>query len=158
MKKKEQHFATETDIKMMNIALNEAKKAFDLNEVPVGAVIYKKDIILAQNHNRREHNNDPCGHAEILVLKEASKKLKSWRLNDCSIAVTLEPCVMCAGALVNARINRLVYGCDDPKSGASRSLFNITHDKRLNHQINVIPEILCRESKKLLQDFFRLRR
>ena len=146
------------DFLMMKIALKEAMKGREIGEVPVGAVIYRGKEILAKSHNRKEIDNDPSGHAEIIALRKAAKKLSNWRLTGCSIAVTLEPCPMCAGALVNARIDKLIYGCNDPKSGACNTLFKITTDPRLNHRITVISGIYKNDSKTLLQNFFKSKR
>ena len=142
----------------MQIALEEAKKAFDEGEVPVGALIVKDHIILAQSHNYRETLNDSTAHAEMLAIREASRASGSWRLNDATIYVTLEPCPMCAGAMVQARIKRLVYGAKDPKAGAVESLYNIVQDKRLNHRMEVTPDILAEECAGLLKSFFQERR
>ena len=142
----------------MQIALEEAKKAFDEGEVPVGALIVKDHIILAQSHNYRETLNDSTAHAEMLAIREASRASGSWRLNDATIYVTLEPCPMCAGAMVQARIKRLVYGAKDPKAGAVESLYNIVQDKRLNHRMEVTPGIMAEECASFLKSFFKGRR
>ena len=142
----------------MQIALEEAKKAFDEGEVPVGALIVKDHIILAQSHNYRETLNDSTAHAEMLAIREASRASGSWRLNDATIYVTMEPCPMCAGAMVQARIKRLVYGAKDPKAGAVESLYNIVQDKRLNHRMEVTPGIMAEECASFLKSFFKGRR
>ena len=142
----------------MKEALREAKKAFEKNEPPVGAVIVRDSEIIARGHNLRERLQDPTAHAEMLAIRAAAAKLGMWRLSDCAIYVTLEPCPMCAGAMVLARFNRLVYGADDPKAGAVRSLMNLVSDKRLNHQIEVKGGVLAAECGALLRDFFSSRR
>lgn len=149
---------SDTDMKMMRLALQHAHAAAVLGEVPVGAVIYRGDEILAEGHNLRETNQDPTAHAEILVLKAAAQKIDSWRLDDCSMAVTLEPCPMCAGAMVNARLSRLVYGTLDPKMGSIESLYHLVTDVRFNHRVSVISGVLADECGQVLKEFFKLRR
>lgn len=149
---------TEIDLAMMRRALKLAEQAAMLGEVPVGAVIYQGNKVIAEAFNNREATNDPTGHAELLAISKAGKKLGEWRLNDCSLAVTLEPCAMCAGGLVNARLGRLVYGTTDPKAGACHTLFRIPTDRRLNHEVQIIGGVLMDECKAQLQDFFRKRR
>ena len=127
----------EKDEKFMKIALKEANKSFQLDEVPVGVVIVKDDKIIARGHNLRETKQDPTGHAEIIAIKKASKKLKSWRLIDCTMYVTLEPCSMCAGAIMWSRIKRVVYGAKDIKGGAIGSSFNLFEQKGINHKPEV---------------------
>jgi tRNA(adenine34) deaminase len=128
--------------------------------VPIGCAIVHDATqrIIGRAYNRREVDRDPTAHAEILAIREASRALGHWRLLDCTLYVTLEPCPMCAGAVVNARVPRLVYGCDDPKAGAVRTLYQICDDARLNHRVEVIPGILSNECAELLQRFFRARR
>ncbi|HIJ60170.1 MAG TPA: nucleoside deaminase [Nitrospirae bacterium] len=142
----------------MQEALKEAKKAFKKEEVPIGAVIVLDDKIIAKAHNQRERDFNPLGHAELLVIKKASKKLSRWRLNDCTLYVTVEPCVMCAGALINARIKRLVYGCADKKAGAIESLYKIAEDRRLNHNFSLTSRVMELECSKIIKDFFKLKR
>jgi tRNA(adenine34) deaminase len=142
----------------MGIALKEAKKALGLGEVPIGAVIVHKDELIAKGHNLKETLQDPTAHAEIVVIKEAAKRLKSWRLDDCILYVTLEPCPMCAGAIVQARIPTLVYGATDLKAGAVESVVNLVQHKLLNHQVSVYAGIREDECKKILRDFFQLKR
>ncbi len=142
----------------MSLALQEARRAFTLDEVPVGAVIVKNNIIIAKGHNIRETMKNALGHAETIAIEEACRVLGGWRLMDCDIYVTLEPCPMCAGAAVNARINRIIFGAYDQKSGACGSVYNIANDDRLNHRIEVIPGILEGECKELLQEFFKRKR
>jgi tRNA(adenine34) deaminase len=147
------------DEKWMKQALIEAKLALKKQEVPIGAVVVHEDKIIGRGHNQVESLNDPTAHAEIIAIGAAATYLNSWRLSEASLYVTLEPCAMCAGALVLSRTKRLVYGTKDPKAGACGSLFNIVQDPRLNHQIEVITGVLETESNKLLQAFFeKLRR
>jgi len=142
----------------MKVAIDQAKIAEENGDVPIGAVIVHKNRIIAKAYNQREQLQDPTAHAEIIALTQAAAFLENWHLHDCTIYVTLEPCPMCAGALVLARIDRLVYGCDDPKTGAVKSLYNITTDARLNHKIKVTPGILADDCSRLLQEFFTRRR
>jgi tRNA(adenine34) deaminase len=146
------------DEQYMRIALAQAQIAEENGDVPIGAVIVHKNTIIAKAYNQREQLQDPTAHAEIIALTQAAAALGNWHLNDCTIYVTLEPCCMCAGALVLARIERLVYGCDDPKTGAVKSLYNIVQDKRLNHHIEVTSGVLADECSQILQDFFKKRR
>ena len=146
------------DVLFMMIALEEARKAFDKAETPVGAIVVKDGEVIARAHNLRETLQDPTAHAEIIAIKDASQKLGRWRLTDCSIYVTLEPCAMCAGAMVLARIQRLVYGTSDPKSGAVGSLMNLLSDERLNHKVDVESGVLAKECGDILSDFFSSRR
>ena len=148
----------EKDEKFMKIALKEANKSFQLDEVPVGVVIVKDDKIIARGHNLRETKQDPTGHAEIIAIKKASKKLKSWRLIDCTMYVTLEPCSMCAGAIMWSRIKRVVYGAKDIKGGAIGSSFNLFEQKGINHKPEVTSGVLEDEASTLLKDFFKLKR
>ena len=143
----------------MRVALGEAKKAYDIDEVPVGAAIFDKDNnLICANHNRRELDQNPISHAEILVLEEASKILGTWRLDEATIVVTLEPDAMCAGAIVNARISKLIYGAPNPKAGAAYSLYNIPQDPRLNHHVEIKDNILSHESEAILSSFFDSKR
>ena len=142
----------------MEIALEEARKAFDLGEVPVGAVVTRDGRILAQAHNLRETESDPTAHAERLVLTLAGKALGTWRLDGCTLYVTLEPCPMCAGAIVQSRIARVVYGAADPKAGACDSLYRLVSDPRLNHRAEIRRGLLAEPSSELLSRFFRDRR
>jgi len=142
----------------MMIALDEARKAFDKAETPVGAIIVKDGEVIARGHNLRETLQDPTAHAEILAIRDAARILGRWRLTDCTIYVTLEPCAMCAGAMVLARIQRLVYGASDPKAGAVGSLMNLLSDERLNHRVEVETGILAEECGDLLRGFFSSRR
>jgi tRNA(adenine34) deaminase len=142
----------------MRLALDQAEIAEQNGDVPIGAVIVHNNQIIAKAYNQREQLKDPTAHAEIIALTQAAAALETWRLNDCTIYVTLEPCPMCAGALVLARIDRLVYGCDDPKTGAVKSLYTIVTDGRLNHRLEVTSGILADECSALLQQFFSRRR
>jgi tRNA(adenine34) deaminase len=146
------------DIHFMEEAIKEAKEAFEKDEPPVGAVIVKDGNIIARGHNLRESLQDPTAHAEMLAIRAAAARLGRWRLSDCVIYVTLEPCIMCAGAMVLARLGRLVYGAHDPKAGAVGSLMNLVSDERLNHQIEVTSGVLATESGALLREFFSSRR
>lgn len=147
-----------SDIDFMRLALKEAEKAFNEDEVPVGAVLVIKGEIIARAHNKRESVFDPTAHAEVIVMREAAQKIKNWRLIDATIYVTKEPCIMCAGAMVNARLGRLVYGCGDIKAGAVQSLYQLLSDKRLNHQVEVVSGMLEEECAALLKKFFKGRR
>ena len=148
-----------SDEDKMRVALNEAKKAYDIDEVPIGAAIFDKDDnLICANHNRRELDQNPTSHAEILVLEEASQILGTWRLEDTTIAVTLEPDAMCAGAIVNARIRKLIYAAPNIKAGAAYSLYNIPQDSRLNHHVEIKDNILSNESEAILSSFFDSKR
>lgn len=143
----------------MRQALAAAEAATARGEVPVGAVIVAAGAVIAVAHNERETANDPTAHAEVLALRRAAATLGSWRLTDAELYVTMEPCPMCAGAIVNARVRRVYYGCHDPKAGAVRSLYQILDDRRLNHRVDVVPGVLGQEAAGLLRGFFeRLRR
>ena len=142
----------------MRIALAEAERAFDHGDVPIGAVIARGDEVIAAACNERELRGDPTAHAEVVALRAAAGVVGSWRLDGCTAYVTLEPCPMCAGALVLARLDRLVYGPQDPRAGAAYSLYNIVQDPRLNHQLDLMPDVLADESAALLRRFFERRR
>ncbi len=142
----------------MRLALKEASLAFQMGEVPVGALLVKDGAVVSSSHNLRETLKDPSAHAEILALRDATKISDSWRLSGSTLYVTKEPCIMCAGALVNARITRLVYGCRDEKAGGVDSLYRILNDVRLNHQIEVVSGVLEEECAGILRLFFRERR
>ena len=146
------------DQKYMEIALEYAKKAFDNDEVPVGCVIVKDDEIIAVGYNQKESSQSPLDHAEIIAIKEASNKLNSWRLEGCSLYVTLEPCSMCAGAIIQARIETVVFGAFDPKGGSFGSVINLAEVKGLNHYPIVISNIMEEESKQMLKAFFKKKR
>lgn len=143
---------------MMLRAIELARQAAAAGEVPVGAVVYQDEEIIAECANNREATKDPAGHAELLTMSLAGQKLGTWRLNDCSLAVTLEPCPMCAGAMVNARLGRLIYGATDPKAGAVHTLYEIPTDRRLNHRVEVIGGVEAARCRELLRAFFRSRR
>jgi tRNA(adenine34) deaminase len=142
----------------MRLALQEAQQAAEEGEVPIGAVIVHGDRIVAAAHNQREQLRDPTAHAEMIAITQAAEGLGSWRLNDCTLYVTLEPCPMCAGAVVQARIPWLVYGAADPKAGAVDTLFRLLNDARLNHQAKVISGVLAPESAHVLSEFFKQQR
>ena len=146
------------DIRMMERAIVLARKAAAIGEVPVGAVVYRDNEIIAEASNNREASSDPTGHAELVALRSAGRRIDAWRLQGCSVAVTLEPCPMCAGAMVNARVGRLVYGASDPKAGACDTLYEITRDPRLNHRLETVGGVLADRCGRLLSDFFRQRR
>ena len=141
----------------MKIALEEAKNAYEANEVPVGAIIVKDNQIIAKAHNQTEYYQNSLMHAEMLAIKQAIKKLGKW-LYNCSLYVTLEPCVMCAGAIVLSRLYKVVFATKDPKAGACGTLYNITQDKRLNHQVEIKSDVLKELSKELLTEFFNEKR
>jgi tRNA(adenine34) deaminase len=145
----------EDDIKYMQMALAEARKAYQRAEVPIGAVVVCNDQVVGRGFNLREQTQDPTSHAEMIALREAAANEDSWRLEDCQLYVTLEPCPMCAGAILQSRIKRLVYGASDPKAGAVRSLYQLLDDNRFNHQVEVEAGVLQKESAQLLKDFFR---
>ena len=142
----------------MKEALKEAKKAYKKEEVPVGAIIVKDGKIIARAHNIKETKKNAVGHAEILAIQKACKKLKAWRLIDCEMYVTLEPCSMCAGALINSRINKIYIGTDDPKTGACGSVLNLLEDYPFNHKIEIEKYILKDECEGLLKEFFKFLR
>ncbi|PKL51864.1 MAG: tRNA-specific adenosine deaminase [Nitrospira bacterium HGW-Nitrospira-1] len=142
----------------MRLALKEAGLAFLKGEVPVGAIVVKDGKVISSSHNLREISKDPSAHAEILAIRTAAKKSDSWRLSGLTLYVTKEPCIMCAGALVNSRIARLVYGCRDEKAGGVDSLYRILNDKRLNHQVEVVSGVLEDECAAILRNFFKERR
>jgi tRNA(adenine34) deaminase len=141
----------------MRRALELARAAHTADEVPVGAVVYESATgrILGEGFNTRERDNDPSAHAEMTAVRQACRAVGDWRLNHCTLVVTLEPCVMCAGFVVNARVGRLVYGTPDPKAGAVRSLYTLTQDARLNHRVEPVTGVLEAECAELLRDFFR---
>lgn len=142
----------------MRAALREAEIALEEGEVPVGAVIVKEGRVIGRGHNQRETLNDPTAHAEMIAITQAASAVESWRLVGTTIYVTLEPCSMCAGAVVLARIDRVVFGAADPKAGACGSLSNVVQDPRLNHRAELLPAILAPECSAILQEFFRARR
>jgi tRNA(adenine34) deaminase len=146
--------AEHSDEQWMQAAIAEARLAEAKGEVPVGAVIIHEGQVIGRGHNERESSQDPTTHAEMIAIREAAKQLGSWRLIDTSLYVTLEPCPMCAGALVNARVPRVVWGCDDPKAGATQTLYCIGSDERLNHRFECVPGVLGDACSALLTQFF----
>jgi tRNA(adenine34) deaminase len=142
----------------MDQALAEAELAAAHDDVPIGAVVVRDGELLSRAHNRREVDADPTAHAEILALRDAARALGTWRLEGCTLVVTLEPCTMCAGALVLARLDRLVFGADDPKAGAVGALYDIPRDPRLNHQVEVVRGVQADRCGELLRSFFAARR
>ncbi|MFD1849292.1 tRNA adenosine(34) deaminase TadA [Oceanobacillus bengalensis] len=139
----------------MRQAIKEAKKAQEMEEVPIGAVIVYKDDIIATGHNMRESTQKTLSHAELIAIEEANKKISSWRLEDCTLYVTLEPCPMCAGAIVQSRIKRVVYGAPDPKAGCAGTMMNLLNETRFNHQVELARGILEEECSLLLTNFFQ---
>lgn len=146
------------DIQFMRTALRQAALAPSVGEVPIAAILVHDGQVLASAHNDRETSQDPTAHAEMIVIRKAAEQLQMWRLTDTTLYVTLEPCAMCAGAIVQSRIARLVFGAWDPKAGACGSIFDIPTERRLNHRVEVVGGILEQESQTLLQDFFRSKR
>jgi tRNA(adenine34) deaminase len=148
-------FITDRDIEFMQMALDQARLAPALGEVPIAAVIVMEGKVLAQVHNFREVWQDPTAHAEVVAIREVANRLGTWRLTGATMYVTVEPCSMCAGAIIQARISRLVFGAKDPKAGACGSVFNLPSERRLNHRVTVCGGILERECQDLMQTFFR---
>lgn len=146
------------DEQFMCEALAEARRAEELGEVPVGAIIVRHGVVIGRGHNRNLTDQDATGHAELVALREAGHALRNHRLNDCELFVTIEPCAMCAGAMVHARIQRLVYGASDPKAGAVQSVMRVLNHPQLNHRIEVDSGVLGAECAALIQDFFRKKR
>ena len=142
----------------MKMAIEQAVIAEEKGDVPIGAVVVYENQVIGRAYNQREQLNDPTAHAEIIALTQAAAFIESWRLGGCTMYVTLEPCAMCAGALVLGRLDRLVFGCDDPKAGACKSLYNIVRDERLNHRLEVTSGVLADECSEQLQAFFQRRR
>jgi tRNA(adenine34) deaminase len=144
-----------SDEDLMRLALAEAEQAMQTGDVPVGAIVVDaQGNVIGTGRNRREVDRDPVGHAEIVAMRQAAQRLGTWRLHGATLVVTLEPCVMCAGALVNTRIERVVYGCDDPKAGALRSLYLLGQDPRLNHHYEVTHGVLATQCAQILSSFF----
>lgn len=146
------------DIHYMKLALDQAERAPQVGEVPIGAVLVHGDAVIASSHNYREMSQDPTAHAEMIVIRKAAEQLKTWRLTDTTLYVTLEPCPMCAGAIVQARIARLVFGAWDPKAGACGSIIDIPIERRFNHRVQVTGGLLELKSRELLQQFFQAKR
>jgi tRNA(adenine34) deaminase len=145
----------EPDETFMTLALAEARRAAEIGEVPIGAVVVCGGAVVSAGYNRREVDHDPAGHAEFLAIREASQRLERWRLSDCTVYVTLEPCPMCAGLMHQARVARCVYAAPDPKAGALGTLYDLSSDERLNHRFDVTSGVLAEESAALLRGFFR---
>ena len=150
--------ADSEDIRFMRCALREAERARKEQEVPVGAVVVHEGRVIARAHNRPIRLHDPTGHAEVLALRSAARKLGNYRLNGSSLYATIEPCAMCAGAMVQARLKRLVFGARDPKAGASGSVLTVLNHPKLNHRVEVTEGVLAEECARVLRDFFRSRR
>ena len=142
----------------MRLALREAERALEHDDVPIGAVVVREGEVLAAAHNERELRQDPTAHAEMIALTQAANALKTWRLEKCILYVTLEPCPMCAGAIVQARLPLVVYGCTDPKAGACDTLYRITNDPRLNHRAQVVGGVLAERCSSILSEFFAAKR
>ena len=143
------------DEKYMREAIKQAKKAYALDEVPIGCVIVREDKIIARAYNRRNTDKNTLSHAELSAIKKASKKCGDWRLEDCTMYVTLEPCPMCAGAIVQARIPKVVIGCFNPKAGCAGSVINLLQMKQFNHQVEIVPDVLHDECSTMLSQFFK---
>ncbi len=143
---------------LMRIAIAEARRALDHDDVPVGAIVLRDGEVIASRHNERELTGDPTAHAEALALRDAAARVGHWRLDDCTLVVTLEPCAMCAGAIVNGRVGSLIYGASDPKAGAAGSIFDLVDSDLLNHRTPRITGVLGDECSRLLTDFFAARR
>ncbi|NMA94622.1 MAG: nucleoside deaminase [Clostridiales bacterium] len=142
----------------MREALIEAQKAYSIGEVPIGSVVVYNDKIIGRGHNLRETRKDPTLHAEIMAIQMASRALGGWRLIDCDIYVTVEPCPMCAGAMVQGRLRRLIFGASDPKSGCAGSIYNLVDDNRFNHRLEIVSGIMESECRDLMKSFFKARR
>lgn len=142
----------------MNKALLQAQVAYKKGEVPVGAVVVKDNEIIARGHNLRESTNDPTAHAELLAMKKASKKLNSWRLSGCTLYVTLEPCPMCSGVIINSRIDRVVFGAYDPKAGCCTTLYHLANDERFNHRAQVLGGVMEDKCREIISSFFKEKR
>lgn len=143
------------DLKYMSLALKEAKKAFDKGEVPVGAVIVKNDVVIAKAHNLRQTKKSVLSHAEILAIEKASKKLNSWILEDCILYVTIEPCIMCAGTILQSRIKKVVYGAKEPKFGALGSILDISNIPEFNHQLEIVSGVMEDKTSEIMKFFFQ---
>ncbi len=146
------------DRRLMTLALAQAQAAAAQDEVPIGAVIVCSGHIIAAAHNQREQLRDPTAHAEMIAITQAATALDSWRLEECTLYVTLEPCPMCAGAIVQSRVKRVVYGADDPKAGAVKSLYHLLEDSRLNHRAEVTAGVMAEECGAVLSQFFQMKR
>jgi tRNA(adenine34) deaminase len=146
------------DRRFMGIALEEARKAFEEEEVPVGAAVVCDGRVVGRGRNAKESAGDPTAHAEVLAIRRAARALGRWRLSGCTLYVTLEPCPMCVGAMISARLDRLVFGCTDEKAGAAVTLYDLARDARMNHQMEVSSGVMAEEAARLLKEFFRMRR
>lgn len=155
LQEEQERIQYEKDVFFMKKAIKQAKKAADINEVPIGCAIVKDGEVVAKGYNRRNTDHSTLSHAEITAIRKASKKLKDWRLEDCTLYVTLEPCQMCAGAIVQARIKRVVVGSMNPKAGCAGSVLNILQMKEFNHQVELVTGVLDEECSELLKDFFK---
>lgn len=144
-----------SDEKYMKEAIKQAKKAYELLEVPIGCVIVHEDKIIGRGYNRRTTDKNPLAHAELLAIKKASRKLNDWRLEDCTMYVTLEPCQMCSGAIIQARIKRVVVGCMNPKAGCAGSILNLLEVKEFNHQAELMTGVMESECSLMMKEFFR---
>ncbi|MFB3920929.1 MAG: tRNA adenosine(34) deaminase TadA [Terriglobia bacterium] len=149
---------THTDGHFMKRALREAERAFEEDEVPVGAVVVRDGDVVARAHNRPVHLKDPSAHAEVLALRRAARKLGNYRLTGCTLYVTIEPCAMCAGAIIQARLSRVVFGALDPKAGASGSALTVLNHPKLNHQVEISSGVMAEECARILREFFRGKR
>ena len=149
---------SEKDEDYMRLALEEAEASYAKDEVPVGAVLVVDDRVIAKAHNSKEETNDPTAHAELMVIREGARKNSEWRMADATLYVTKEPCVMCAGAMINARLGRLVYGCKDERFGAVNSRHQLLHEPSLNHEVRVVPGVLEEQCAEILKKFFKKRR
>jgi tRNA(adenine34) deaminase len=147
-----------SDVEFMTLALDEARAAHEAEEVPVGAVLVKDGRVLARGNNRTLRDCDPTAHAEIVALREAARTAQNHRLMDTTLYVTIEPCAMCAGAIIQARVSRLVYGADDPRGGAVRTCFEVLTHPKLNHRVEITPNVLAEDCARMLQQFFTARR
>jgi tRNA(adenine34) deaminase len=143
---------------LMGVALDEARRALEHHDVPVGAIVVRNGSVIASRHNERELTGDPTAHAEVLALRDAAAQIGHWRLDDCVLVVTLEPCAMCAGAMVNGRVGHLVYGANDPKAGAAGSRFDLVDSELLNHRVPRTTGVRAQECGEILIDFFAARR
>lgn len=144
--------------KYMRFALKEAQRAAVIDEVPVGCIIVLNDKIIAKAHNKKETTNDPCGHAEIIAIRKACKKINNWRLEDCEMYVTIEPCIMCSGAIIQSRIKKVFYGAKDNKGGGLGTSINVLEAKNINHVPEVYGGILLEECSKIISDYFKTKR
>ncbi|HOB20976.1 MAG TPA: tRNA adenosine(34) deaminase TadA [Candidatus Atribacteria bacterium] len=146
------------DTRFMEEALREARKAYELDEVPIGAVIVKDGAVIGRGHNLRETGKDPTLHAEMVAIREAASALGGWRLSGCDLYVTIEPCPMCAGAILQSRIRRVVFGARDPKAGCAGSLYDLLTDERFNHRAEVTEGVLAEECSRIMKDYFKQKR